>query len=65
VVHGAVEVGAYAASQPLALAGAIPGANMTPEAALAKLTVLASLDWPLELKRAALNESWRGEFQSA
>jgi L-asparaginase len=62
VVHGAVEVGAYAASQPLAQAGAIPGADMTPEAALAKLTVLASLDWLLENKRAALAEAWCGEF---
>jgi L-asparaginase len=62
VVHGAVEVGAYAASQPLAQAGAIPGADMTPEAALAKLTVLSSLDWPVERKRAALAESWCGEF---
>lgn len=62
VVRGAVEIGAYAASQPLALAGAIPGADMTPEAALAKLTVLASLDWPLEQKRAALRQCWAGEF---
>jgi len=62
VQRGAVEVGAYAASQPLAQAGAIPGADMTPEAALAKLTVLAALDWPLAQKRAALLEDWAGEF---
>jgi L-asparaginase len=37
-VHGAVEPGAYAASQPLIQAGALPGADLTPEAALAKLT---------------------------
>jgi L-asparaginase type I len=65
VVHGAVAVGAYAASQPLAMAGVIAGADMTPEAALAKLTVLASLDWPYEQKRAALGETWCGEFGSA
>ena len=33
--RGAVEVGAYAASQPLARAGAVAGADLTPEAALA------------------------------
>ncbi|XLM21841.1 asparaginase, partial [Chromobacterium piscinae] len=42
VPSGAVEVGAYAASQPLARAGALPGADLTPEAALAKLHVLLS-----------------------
>lgn len=42
VVHGAVEVGAYAASQPLARAGAVAGADLTPEAASAKLLVLLS-----------------------
>lgn len=64
VPRGAVEVGAYAASQPLAQAGALPGADLTPEAALAKLTVLASLDWPLAQKRAALAEPWCGEFNA-
>lgn len=44
VLRGAVSVGAYAASQPLARAGAVAGADMTPEAALAKLTVLLSTD---------------------
>jgi len=42
VVQGAVEVGAYAASQPLARAGAVAGADLTPEAATAKLLVLLS-----------------------
>lgn len=40
--RGAVEVGAYAASQPLFRAGAISGADMTPEAAQAKLLCLLS-----------------------
>ncbi|MDN0081858.1 asparaginase [Crenobacter sp. SG2305] len=62
VVHGRVAVGAYAASQPLAQAGALPGADMTPEAAIAKLTVLASQRLELALARALLEKSLVGEF---
>ncbi|KZE31768.1 asparaginase [Crenobacter luteus] len=61
VFRGAVEVGAYAASQPLARAGAIPGGDLTPEAALAKLAVLASQPGTPEQKRAALVADWAGE----
>jgi len=62
VVHGRVAVGAYAASQPLAQAGALPGADMTPEAAIAKLTVLASQQLETALARALLEKSLVGEF---
>ncbi|RXZ45607.1 asparaginase [Crenobacter cavernae] len=62
VFRGAVKVGAYAASQPLARAGALPGADLTPEAALAKLTVLASQSGTAEEKRARLMEDWAGEW---
>ncbi|KUM01657.1 asparaginase [Chromobacterium subtsugae] len=64
VARGGVEVGAYAASQPLARAGALPGADLTPEAALAKLQVLlsAGLAWP-ELA-AGLVRPLRGELSA-
>jgi L-asparaginase len=59
---GAVAPGAYAASQPLCLAGALPGADMTPEAALAKLTWLAALGLPLVERRGLLACSLVGEM---
>ncbi|OWY38641.1 L-asparaginase 1 [Xenophilus sp. AP218F] len=59
---GAVAVGAYAASQPLAKAGALPGGDMTPEAALAKLHVLLSSGARGEVLRAALGWSLAGEI---
>ncbi|POZ61650.1 asparaginase [Chromobacterium alticapitis] len=62
VVKGAVAVGAYAASQPLARAGALPGGDLTPEAALAKLHVLLSAGLPVDTLRAALGRSLRGEM---
>ncbi|WP_293761400.1 asparaginase [uncultured Aquitalea sp.] len=62
VTVGAVEVGAYAASQPLARAGAVPGADMTPEAAVAKLTVLLSQGLRGEALRARLAENLAGEI---
>ncbi|GGY02751.1 asparaginase domain-containing protein [Paludibacterium paludis] len=62
VVHGAVEVGAYAAGAPLARAGAVSGADMTPEAALAKLTVLLSMDLSHEERLKRLGESLAGEI---
>ncbi len=65
VVRGAVEVGAYAASQPLARAGALPGADMTPEAALAKLTLLGALDLDAEAARAYLTGNVAGELTVA
>ncbi|MEN3031768.1 asparaginase [Chromobacterium amazonense] len=62
VVKGAVEVGAYAASQPLARAGALPGGDLTPEAALAKLHVLLSAAPSAAALREALACSLRGEI---
>ncbi|MGL6071905.1 asparaginase [Craterilacuibacter sp.] len=62
VMKGAVAVGAYAASQPLAQAGALPGFDMTPEAALAKLTVLASMSLAPEARQARLLCDWAGEM---
>ncbi|MCL6263868.1 asparaginase [Craterilacuibacter sp. RT1T] len=62
VQKGSVEVGAYAASQPLAQAGALPGLDMTPEAALGKLTVLASMPLTAAQRRAYLQQDWAGEM---
>lgn len=62
VPHGAVEPGAYAASQPMVQAGALSGADMTPEAALAKLTWLASTRLSQAERRASLTQSLAGEF---
>ncbi|MDC7711388.1 asparaginase [Vogesella indigofera] len=64
-VRGAVAVGAYAASQPLAQAGAVAGGDMTPEAAQAKLLWLLSQQLnPAEI-RARLAEDCRGELTPA
>jgi len=59
--HGAALPGAYAASQPLLMAGALPGWDLTPEAALAKLSWLASLDLDVSQRRALLARSLIGE----
>ncbi len=62
--HGAVAVGAYAASAALARAGAIAAGDMTPEAALAKLSVLCGQEpgvWQSGLKTSLAGEmslSW-------
>ena len=61
-VHGAVEVGAYAASQPLAQAGAVAGADMTPEAANAKLLYLLAQGLDAAAVRAAVGRDLRGEL---
>jgi len=60
-VHGAVEPGAYAASQPLVAAGALPGFDLTPEAALAKLTWLVSQPETLSVRRSLLAKCVAGE----
>lgn len=62
VLHGAVEPGAYAASQPLMQAGALSGADMTPEAALAKLSWITSLPLPPDARRSLLTTSLVGEM---
>lgn len=60
--RGAVEVGAYAASQPLAQAGAVSGGDMTPEAAQAKLLVLLSQGLSTAEIRAAFGRDLAGEI---
>jgi L-asparaginase len=62
-LHGAVEPGAYAASQPLVAAGALAGADLTPEAALAKLTWVCSLPIGPDARRALLLEPQAGEMR--
>lgn len=64
VMHGKVDVGAYAASQPLAQAGGMSGGDMTPEAALGKLTVIASMKLPSTQARELLMQDWAGEVSA-
>ncbi|WP_174873847.1 asparaginase [Vogesella oryzae] len=60
--RGAVEVGAYAASQPLAQAGAVSAGDMTPEAAQAKLLLLLSQGLSAAEIRAAFGRDQAGEI---
>ncbi|MDF0605121.1 asparaginase [Neisseriaceae bacterium TC5R-5] len=62
VLQGAVAVGAYAASQALAGAGALSGRDLTPEAALAKLHYLLSTGLSAQPLLAALDCSLAGEM---
>uniref|UniRef100_A0A8D0AXJ2 asparaginase n=1 Tax=Salvator merianae TaxID=96440 RepID=A0A8D0AXJ2_SALMN len=52
----------YATGKTLMDAGVIPGADMTPEAALAKLSYVLSKPGTLDEKRKMLNENLRGEI---
>ena len=61
-LRGSVEPGTYAACQPLIQAGALSGGDMTPEAALAKLTWIASLPLPAEVRQGLLETSLVGEL---
>lgn len=61
-LRGSVEPGAYAACLPLIQAGALSGGDMTPEAALAKLTWIASLPLPAEARQGLLATSLVGEL---
>lgn len=65
VVQGTVEVGTYCASQPLAQAGAVSGLDMTPEAAVTKLTVLLSQNLTNAERRAQVVRSLAGELTLA
>lgn len=60
---GAVEPGVYAASQPLLRAGALPGRDLTPEAALAKLCWLVSGPDGVAARRALLLRDLVGEMR--
>ncbi|KAH8022701.1 hypothetical protein HPB51_001922 [Rhipicephalus microplus] len=60
--HGDVDP-AYVTGSELLKAGVIPGADMTPEAALTKLSfVIAHTKWTIEEKKEKLQESLRGEL---
>lgn len=60
--RGGVVLGEYAASLPLAQAGALSGADMTPEAALAKLTWLLSLNISTDERKRLLTQAVIGEL---
>lgn len=62
VLHGRVKSGEYAASQALMNAGVVSGLDMTPEAALAKLTVLTSELIDPEKAREQIMSNWVGEL---
>jgi len=53
---------AYASGLALTEAGVVPGADMTPEAALTKLQWLLSLDLPVDEVRLQIGRSLRGEL---
>ena len=61
-VHGRVNMAGYATGQALQSAGVISGADMTPEAALAKLHYLLSKDLSFQEVRAQLALNLRGEL---
>lgn len=62
--HGAVDP-AYETGNELVEVGVIPGVDMTPEAALAKLAYVLSKDeWTLDEKKQKLQENLRGELTS-
>ena len=62
-VRGAVVAGAYAAGQPLLVAGALAGGDLTPEAALAKLAWLCALPVDDAERRRQLLGNCIGEMQ--
>ena len=55
--------GIYETGKTLIDAGVIPGSDITPEAALTKLSYVLSKDnWDLNQKRRAMDYSMRGEM---
>ena len=61
-MRGRVNMGGYATGHGLAEAGVLPGSDMTPEAALAKLHYLLSKSLPFEKVTKMLSENLRGEL---
>ena len=59
---GRVRIGRYATSTPLAEAGVVGGADMTAEAALAKLHCLLAAGLPAEETRALFARNLQGEL---
>lgn len=64
-LRGCVRLGHYETGRRLRDAGVIDGADLTPEAALAKLTVLAARPAPAAPVAEAVQESWAGEIMVA
>lgn len=60
--RGGVAPGVYAASSMLAQAGVVPGGDMTPEAAVAKLTVLLAHEADRQQVRRGMTANLAGEI---
>lgn len=60
--EGAVEMGKYAASNPLKAAGVVSGYDMTTEAAVTKMMYVLGLRRPFEETRRLLSTPLRGEM---
>jgi L-asparaginase len=63
-LRGAVDMDGYATGRALAAAGVVSGADMTVEAALAKLSYLLSLGLPVAEVRDLITRDLRGELTS-
>lgn len=60
-LNGEVQQGAYATGAALDAAGVLPGLDLTPEAAFAKLHLLLARGLPAPALRRAMSEPIRGE----